>query len=189
MKTETLNLEQLIKAERALTAFLNEVGLPRRKAYLMNRNRNILGAHVKKWQKYLQELQEKYSVDIPQTPIIPLDKYQEFKKELLTSVIHSGEDVEWKEGEPLKSAEAVFTKYEILPGEGRTRGIPQENIQPYHKEAQAEAEKFEVEVEIWEVQNEELLEMIFMKLSGDDQAALEFIMTDKPVIEVVHRIQ
>jgi len=175
-----LNLDELMKAHQALNNFLAQTGINRKKAYLSDRNRKFIVPFAKQWDKKVKEVQDKYSTDLDGKEFIPYENYAAFKKAVKDLASESEMPFALNEG-----LANIFKKYEVAGPLKHRRGIPTEKTEDYHKEINEEAEKFEAELEFFMIEADETLDIVFSKLTGEDQAALGFMLKDKSNLEVI----
>jgi len=186
MKTEKLKLEQVMKAAKALDVMLQQPGIPYKKAYWFDRNRKKIISTVKSWYKRAQEIQEKFAVEIPKEPFVDFNRYNAFKAGMLGALekvlaLTKMEADKVEEGRKL--IRDVFLEHETIPpGEG-LKGVPLTERTAYEKEMNAEAEAFETEVEVAEIEVDAVLEGILQKLVGEDQVALSFMFKDESIVK------
>ena len=179
MKKIVLSIEEIVKAKNAIDKLLQYQGIPRKKAYWLDRNRKALEPSIKKWTMVItKEIFEKFAVDMPEGVFIPPIKYPEFKKEILILTTFMVKEIDLKE----KEVDILFNKYEIKAES--SKGIPIEKSKEYNDAIQKAAEEFQKEIEYAEITADNELDQIMKSLSGEDQIAIEFMLEEQSSLQV-----
>lgn len=174
MKTITLNIEDIIKAYQALTHLLASTGISRKQVYWLSRNQSKLQVHVKNWyENNVKQIFDKHAIEIPSQPFIPVQKYQDFKKEMAACV----ESNNYEGG-----YESIFLKYEVTSNS--QRGIPVEVKNEYAKEVDEAMKNCSKEIEYMDIMVDKNLDKILEKLTGDDIVALEFMLIEPSSLNI-----
>jgi len=175
MKTVSLNIEKLFKARNVIDRLLSFPGVDRKRVYWLARNKEKLISAGKEWfDVILPKVQEKYMIDIPTTPFVPVHSYKNFKHELMENIMIAGLE--------MSEINAVFAKFEVEPE--IKRGIPAEKNDAFQKELKALADEYIKEVEIYEIVTDRVLDQVLSKLTGDEILGIEFMLEEASPIKI-----
>ena len=128
MEKKVLGIQEIVNAFNAINHLLTFEGVPNKAVYWFGRNRNILKPIVKKWFEIKsKDILEKYVVDIPGKPFIPVGKYQEWKEKftMITKDISNGERKSEELLEIIGKVIKLTEEYEIKSE--AQKGVPIEN--------------------------------------------------------------
>jgi hypothetical protein len=177
MKKEKMNVREMIEAKNGIDMLLQQVGIPRRNAWWLYRNRRKFETPIKNWQKALRVIADKYRKETPLLTHIPADKYEEFKKEMLIPMEAGSPE------EAYNRTMEIFVKYEVMVP--ATDGIPPEKVMDYQEDANKEADKFIVEVEYMPIEANTELDEVMKKLSGEASAAIGYMLEEPSKLAIV----
>jgi hypothetical protein len=186
METIKKNLAEVVMARNALDHILSlPVPYKNKKSYWLDRNREELNKAIRIWENKRKEIFDKYAIDQIGPVFIPLEKYDEFKKELLCLI----ECDEYSKSDMPK----IFSKYEVhLKLENRkSTDVPLEKQSEYYNELSIEAEANfgEIEINFWKVSGDDKLEDLFGELSGNEQKAIFYMLNDIEPESKIHLIK
>jgi len=164
-------------------------GIDRKRVYWLDRNWDWLKPHIKAWFEKAQEIIRQYSVDTPQNPFIPLSKYPEFKKELMSVLsplkTQEGVSVEISGVRmlDLEAVKVILEKYETYAN--FKSGIPVEKKEEYQnaiKEAMASMP--EIEYEYMEIVADRVFDQVLQNLTGEEIMAIDFMLEEPSTVHV-----
>ena len=175
MKKIVMGMEQILKSYNAVSHLLSLQGITRKKVYWLNRNREHMEPFINKWYgETIKAVFDSMAVDIDSTSFIPVADYPAFKKELTDTFMDNHVfDFKWF---------PIFEKYE-KKSEAQ-KGIPVENKKEYQRAVVKLLKEIQFEVEYETVEADALFDSIMQNLSGDEQIALEFMLTEPSEIVV-----
>lgn len=175
MKKITMGMQQILKSHNALSHLLSFQGITRKKVYWLNRNREHMEPFVEKWyEETIKAVFDSMAVDIDSTPFVPISDYQAFKKELTDTFMDNHVfDFKWF---------PIFEKYEKTSE--AQKGIPIENKKEYQRAVDKLLKELHFEIEYETVEADDQFDSIMQNLSGDEQVALEFMLTEPSEIVV-----
>ena len=180
MKTQTMGIKELAKARLALNDLLSCPGIPRKKVYLLDRNRDHIVSAIKKWELVSKNIFEKHCVDLPKQPFVPYNSYQSFKKEIIVTTL-----------DPLgiPTIEDICIKYEKIVDGNFTKGIPVEKESLYKKELDAAVENFKAEVEFFEIESDPITEEVLRQIAGEAQLAISYMIQEEGLVKIFPGLQ
>lgn len=189
MKKIKLDMEKAVLVYNVLSKLLSYNGIDRKKVYWLDRNKDWLKPIVKTWFEKAQEIIRQYSVDTPQNPFIPLSKYPEFKKELMSVLsplkTQEGMSVEISGVRmlDLEAVKVILEKYETYAN--FKSGIPVEKKEEYQnaiKEAMASMP--EIEYEYMEIVADRVFDQVLQNLTGEEIMAIDFMLEEPSAVHI-----
>ena len=189
MKKIKLDMEKVVLVYNVLSKLRSYNGIDRKRVYWLDRNWDWLKPHIKTWFEKAQEIIRQYSVDTPQNPFIPLSKYPEFKKDIMTVL----SPLKTQEGElveicgvrtlDLGAIKEIFEKYETHANV--KSGIPIEKKEEYQnaiKEAMTTMP--EIEYEYMEIVADRVFDQVLQNLTGEEIMAIDFMLEEPSTVHV-----
>jgi DNA-binding Lrp family transcriptional regulator len=189
MKKIKLDMEKVVLVYNVLSKLRSYNGIDRKRVYWLDRNWDWLKPHIKAWFEKAQEIIRQYSVDTPQNPFIPLSKYPEFKKELMSVLsplkTQEGVSVEISGVRmlDLEAVKVILEKYETYAN--FKSGIPVEKKEEYQnaiKEAMASMP--EIEYEYMEIVADRVFDQVLQNLTGEEIMAIDFMLEEPSTVHV-----
>jgi hypothetical protein len=177
MQKELVKMQDVIGAKLAIDRILTMPGLPYKKAYWLDRNRKSMAGPLKKWQEHHHEIFEKYSIDIPNFPFVPIDRYKELKAAVMK--------IDFASENALDKLKSTFETFEVAGADSEAKkGVPPTKVKQYQEEVNAEMIKLEVEIEFTEIELDPVIEQILSQIPGELQLAMSFMLKEMSNIQV-----
>jgi len=173
----TLSIKQAMETISSINHLLSFRGLKVDHVNILNKIKGQISPYAREFQKNIvNEVYDKYVVNIPQKPFITPQRYEEFKAELLLSAPYVS-------GDQIKN---ICSKYEVLSD--NNKGIPKELYVQYRKEVDEQMNLQKCTIQYDQIEVDGNIKMLIKNLSGNELESLSFLFKEESKIVLAQNI-
>ncbi len=173
----TLSIKQAMETISSINHLLSFRGLKVDHVNILNKIKGQISPHAREFhKKVVNEIYDKYVVNIPKRPFIIPQRYEEFKAELLLSAPYVS-------GDQIKN---ICSKYEVLSDS--SNGIPTELYVQYRKEVNEQMNLQKCTIQYDKIELNGNMKMLIKNLPGNELESLSFLFKEESKIVLAQNV-